>query len=180
MHVDEEETCPAPIPPCGAPPSRRGPCRDRRARAARSCSELFLDRIDAGRSAGERRVHARRRIGLGCVPGRRRGRPCAASRWGPLHGLPITVKDAIVHRGHPVHRRRHRVARLTCPRTDAPAVASLKAAGAVVFGKTNLPAWSGDWQSFNDDVRHHEQPVGARLARPAARRAAPRPRCRAA
>jgi amidase len=35
------------------------------------------------------------------------------------------------------------------PATDAPAVAALKAAGAVVFGKTNLPEWSGDWQSFN-------------------------------
>jgi amidase len=28
-------------------------------------------------------------------------------------------------------------------------VAALKAAGAIVFGKTNLPEWSGDWQSFN-------------------------------
>ena len=36
------------------------------------------------------------------------------------------------------------------PAHDAPAVARLKAAGAVVFGKTNLPRWSGDVQSFNE------------------------------
>ena len=36
------------------------------------------------------------------------------------------------------------------PTADAPAVARLKAAGAVVFGKTNLPRWSGDFQTFND------------------------------
>src|SRR5439155_489498 len=33
---------------------------------------------------------------------------------------------------------------------DAPAVARLKAAGAIVFGKTNLPKWSGDIQTYNE------------------------------
>jgi amidase len=69
--------------------------------------------------------------------------------WGPLHGLPITVKDAIAtagirSTGGATDLRDH------VPTEDAPAVASLKAAGAVVFGKTNLPEWSGDWQSFNE------------------------------
>ncbi len=36
------------------------------------------------------------------------------------------------------------------PAVDAPAVARLKDAGAIVFGKTNLPRWSGDFQTFND------------------------------
>ena len=68
---------------------------------------------------------------------------------GPLHGLPITVKDAIAtagirSTGGSVALRDH------VPSADAPAVAALKAAGAVVFGKTNLPEWSGDWQSFNE------------------------------
>ncbi len=36
------------------------------------------------------------------------------------------------------------------PAADAPAVARLKDAGAIVFGKTNLPRWSGDFQTFND------------------------------
>lgn len=69
--------------------------------------------------------------------------------WGPLHGLPITVKDAIategiVSTGGAVVMRDH------VPVADAPAVAALRAAGAVVWGKTNLPEWSGEWQSFND------------------------------
>ncbi|HET9691720.1 MAG TPA: amidase family protein, partial [Acidimicrobiales bacterium] len=36
------------------------------------------------------------------------------------------------------------------PAADAPVVARLRAAGAVVLGKTNVPAWSGDIQTFND------------------------------
>lgn len=68
---------------------------------------------------------------------------------GPLHGVPITVKDAIAtagirSTGGATALRDH------VPEQDAPAVAALKAAGAVVFGKTNLPEWSGDWQSFNE------------------------------
>ena len=36
------------------------------------------------------------------------------------------------------------------PAADAPAVARLRAAGAVVFGKTNVPRWSGDLQTYNE------------------------------
>ena len=36
------------------------------------------------------------------------------------------------------------------PAADAPAVARLKDAGAIVFGKTNLPRWSADFQTYND------------------------------
>jgi amidase len=68
---------------------------------------------------------------------------------GPLHGLPITIKDAIEVAG--VRSTGGAVA-LTdhVPVADAPAVARLKAAGAVVFGKTNVPEWSGDLQTFNE------------------------------
>ena len=67
---------------------------------------------------------------------------------GPLHGLPITIKDAIETEGirstgGAVELAGH------VPVTDAPAVAQLKAAGAIVFGKTNLPRWSGDMQAYN-------------------------------
>lgn len=69
--------------------------------------------------------------------------------WGPLHGLPITVKDAIAtagirSTGGAVALQHH------VPDVDAQAVTALKLAGAIVFGKTNLPEWSGDWQSFNN------------------------------
>ncbi|MEA3020753.1 MAG: amidase, partial [Actinomycetota bacterium] len=68
---------------------------------------------------------------------------------GPLHGLPITIKDAIATEGI---RSTGGAVELTdhVPTADAPAVARLKDAGAIVFGKTNLPRWSSDVQSFNE------------------------------
>jgi len=68
--------------------------------------------------------------------------------WGPLHGVPITVKDAFA------------TARLRTtsgfppladyiPPEDAPIVARLRAAGAVLLGKTNLPTFSLDVQTNN-------------------------------
>src|SRR4051794_7627391 len=68
---------------------------------------------------------------------------------GPLHGLPITIKDAIETEGI---RSTGGAIELTdhVPAADAPAVAKLRAAGAIVFGKTNLPRWSGDLQSYNE------------------------------
>ncbi len=68
---------------------------------------------------------------------------------GPLHGLPVTIKDAIETEGI---RSTGGARELTdhVPTADAPAVARLKAAGAIVFGKTNLPRWSADFQTHND------------------------------
>ena len=73
----------------------------------------------------------------------------ARGEWlGPLHGLPVTIKDAIEvggmrSTGGAVELADH------IPAADAPAVAHLEAAGAVVFGKTNVPRWSGDIQTYN-------------------------------
>ena len=68
---------------------------------------------------------------------------------GPLHGLPITVKDAIETAGI---RSTGGAVALTdhVPVADAPAVARLREAGAIVFGKTNLPEWSGNLQAYNE------------------------------
>lgn len=76
-------------------------------------------------------------------------RTAAGGELPPLHGLPITIKDAIEtagirSTGGAVELRDH------VPTHDAPAVARLREAGAIVFGKTNLPRWSGDVQSFNE------------------------------
>jgi amidase len=68
---------------------------------------------------------------------------------GPLHGVSITVKDALETRGlrstGGAVELQHYV-----PDRDAPAVRAVKDAGAIVFGKTNLPRWSGDAQAFNE------------------------------
>jgi amidase len=73
----------------------------------------------------------------------------AGAPLGPLHGLPITIKDAIETAGL---RSTGGAAELQdhLPPADAPAVARLKAAGAIVYGKTNVPRWSGDIQTYND------------------------------
>lgn len=68
---------------------------------------------------------------------------------GPLHGVPFTAKDALMTAGI---RSTGGARELTdnVPDTDAAVVAACRAAGAIVIGKTNLPRWSADNQSFND------------------------------
>src|SRR5215469_8781526 len=72
-------------------------------------------------------------------------RSAGGAPLGPLHGLPITIKDAIEVAGL---RSTGGATALSghVPEADAPAVGRLRAAGAVVFGKTNVPQWSGDIQ----------------------------------
>ncbi len=68
---------------------------------------------------------------------------------GPLHGLPVTVKDALAVAGM---RSTGGATELSdhVPAADADAPARAFAAGAYCFGKTNVPRWSGDLQTFND------------------------------
>ncbi|HSJ97558.1 MAG TPA: amidase [Myxococcota bacterium] len=69
--------------------------------------------------------------------------------WGLLHGLPITIKDSIEVAGMPCTSGAPALARHV-PAATAPAAQRLIDAGAVVFGKTNLPLYAGDFQSYND------------------------------
>lgn len=68
---------------------------------------------------------------------------------GPLHGLPITVKDALETAGMRTTSGARELADHV-PERDADAVALVKAAGAFVFGKTNLPAFADDHQTHNE------------------------------
>src|SRR5918997_5517534 len=68
---------------------------------------------------------------------------------GPLHGLPMTVKDAFETEGLRTTSGAPELAGHV-PERDADAVARLRAAGAVIFGKTNLPVYAADIQTFND------------------------------
>ena len=68
---------------------------------------------------------------------------------GPLHGLPITVKDALDVAGmRSTGGAAHFADRV--PDADALAVANVVGAGAFCFGKTNVPEWSGDIQTYNE------------------------------
>ena len=69
--------------------------------------------------------------------------------WGPLHGVPITIKDHYEIKGVPT----------TCgspdyayyiPERNAVIVDRLLDSGAVIIGHTNVPELVADWQSYND------------------------------
>jgi amidase len=68
--------------------------------------------------------------------------------WGPLHGLPVTVKDSLETAGLRTTAGAPEYAHHV-PDRDAVAVARLRAAGAIVFAKTNLPPYAGDYQTHN-------------------------------
>ncbi|MEC9059013.1 MAG: amidase family protein, partial [Actinomycetota bacterium] len=67
---------------------------------------------------------------------------------GPLHGVPITIKDSFQTEGLITTSGAPELADFV-PDKDADPVARYKAAGAIVYGKTNLPIWAGDLQSYN-------------------------------
>ena len=75
---------------------------------------------------------------------------------GPLYGVPIPIKDDKKTAG----------IRSTCgakiyagnvPKENAPAVQRLLDAGAIIVGKTNLPEWVSDFQSYNEVAGHDQQ-----------------------
>ena len=66
---------------------------------------------------------------------------------GALAGLPMTIKDCLDVDGMPASVGVP--ALLKRPGHDAAAVAKARGAGAVIWGKTNVPVMVGDWQSYN-------------------------------
>jgi amidase len=67
----------------------------------------------------------------------------------PLLGIPMTVKEQFNVAGLPTTWG-HAQFRDWRPDADALTVARLKAAGAVILGKTNVPVGLADWQSYNE------------------------------
>lgn len=65
----------------------------------------------------------------------------AGQRRGPLHGIPVLVKDNIDVAGLPTTAGSLALANHV-PADDAALVASLRKAGAVILGKTNLSEWA--------------------------------------
>lgn len=66
----------------------------------------------------------------------------------PLEGLPITIKDAFATAGLRTTAGSKSLDAFV-PKEDAVAVAKLRQAGAIIIGKTNLPEFSADIQSYN-------------------------------
>ena len=73
----------------------------------------------------------------------------AGGPLGPLHGVPITVKENIEMVGS-AYTEGVLALKDAVPPVDAPHVAQVKAAGAIPIGRTNLPDFGLRWHTDND------------------------------
>jgi aspartyl-tRNA(Asn)/glutamyl-tRNA(Gln) amidotransferase subunit A len=99
-------------------------------------TRLCLDRIAAFDGALNAFVTVREEAALDAAREAERALRAGHDR-GPLHGIPVAVKDIIHMAGEPTGYGSH-AAFVERPDEDATAVARLRAAGAVILGKTNL------------------------------------------
>ena len=115
--------------------------------SARELLDLYLKRV----AAHNPRINAV--VELTTERARRRARAAdrtlaAGVKGRPLLGVPMTIKESFdvagmrTSWGDPALKDNVAAA-------DALAVQRLEAAGAIVFGKTNVPLMLADWQSFN-------------------------------
>src|SRR5271157_1230054 len=72
----------------------------------------------------------------------------ARGERGPLPGVPMTIKESFNLAGAPTTWG-YPEARDYRPAEDALIVSRVKAAGAVILGKTNVPLGLDDWQTYN-------------------------------
>jgi amidase len=70
---------------------------------------------------------------------------------GPLHGVPITIKENVDYQGRPNPNGVPALMNLIAP-SDSPVVRNLKNAGAIVLGLTNTPEFS--FRGFTDNPLH--------------------------
>jgi aspartyl-tRNA(Asn)/glutamyl-tRNA(Gln) amidotransferase subunit A len=75
---------------------------------------------------------------------------------GPLHGVPVTIKDLNETAGIPTERGSF-IQKGNVPATDAPVVTRLRAAGGIVLGKTTTSefGWSGVSRSPLTGITHN-------------------------
>ena len=116
-----------------------------------------IARIEARDKRDQCRRGARLRPGARRRQGGRRG---AGEGRAPAAARRADDRQGVLQRRRPADHLGLPAAKDFRPTDDALAVARLKAAGAVILGKTNVPLSLGDWQSYNDDLRHHQQPLG--------------------
>ena len=135
-----------PLDPFASASELAAAIRSRRASAA-ELVELYLARIARHNPS----LNAICTLDSAGAQRRAREADAALSRgevWGPLHGVPMTIKDALetagmrTTGGHPPLKD-------YVPAKDAPAVARLRAAGAILVGKTNVPPLSADYRADN-------------------------------
>jgi len=121
--------------------------RERRL-GARDALEMYLSRVDRLNAA----INAIVVLDRDGARARAAQADAALARgevWGPLHGVPMTIKESHDRVGMPstwgFPDRRDNM-----PAHDSVAVQRLERAGAVIFGKTNVPVALADFQTFNE------------------------------
>jgi amidase len=115
--------------------------------SAREATESHLARLDAVNpkiNAVVHRCHDEARAAAAQADARR----AAGEPLGPLHGVPVTIKITADQKGHPtdngVPMYRNLVAQ-----SDSEVVARLRAAGAIIVGRTNSPAFAMRFMTDN-------------------------------
>ncbi len=83
----------------------------------------------------------------------------AGKSRGALHGVPMTIKDSYQTEGMRTTSGAPEL-RNYVPEEDAWPVARLREAGAIIYGKTNLPIYAGDLQSYNEIFGTTNNPFG--------------------
>ncbi len=114
---------------------------------SRALLELYLERL----ARFNPRLNAVIHLDAEAARARAEAADAAQARgesWGPLHGLPMTVKESHHIAGWPTTWGDPAFADF---RPDATGVVAqrLLDAGAIIFGKTNVPINLLDWQSYN-------------------------------
>jgi amidase len=116
--------------------------------SARDLLEIYLARVDKYNPAINAIIIQDRDGARARADAADRARQQGAN-LGPLHGVPMTIKESYDLTGTPttfgIGQLRDNIAQ-----SDALAVERLTAAGANIFGKTNVPLRLADFQSYNE------------------------------
>jgi amidase len=126
--------------------------------SSRGLLELFLARVDEFNPAINAVINQQREL----ARTRADAADAALARgedWGPLHGLPMTVKESYNITGLPTCWGNPAL-KGNLATSSAVSIQRLIDAGAIVFGKTNVPLDLADFQSYNEVYGTTQNPWG--------------------
>ena len=114
--------------------------------SAREATEAHLERIARLNGPVNALVVVDRDNALKAARAAARAQAKKGARLGPLHGVPITIKEAFDVAGLATTSS-HPPLKDNVAGSDASLVARLRAAGAIILGKTNVPELCADFQT---------------------------------
>jgi amidase len=140
---------PAPGPICRLSAIELAACIRQRDLSCREVAAAFLDRIDAVNPAVNAIVSLRPRAEILAEADAADAYLASGGEAGPLFGLPIAVKDLAQTKGLRTTWG-SRIFRDFIPTEDDFFVARMRAAGAIIIGKTNVPEFGFGSQTYNE------------------------------